>query len=179
MKDHDFIDTVDELRSEHTLQFRHGGVLYLAVFHQPFYLMKAQGRIPGYLPRTGIRRHDEHGVSEGHLVSEIVLELSLFEYLEQNVENIGMSLLYFVQQDNAVGPPADLLGKDTAFFVSYVSRGGPDQPRNIMLFHEIGHVDSYQGFLVPEEEPCKGFGQQCLAHPGRSEKDKRTHGAFR
>src|SRR3989304_360409 len=105
-----------------------------------------------------------------------VREPAVIEYLEQDVEDLGVRLLYFVKEHDRVRPSPYRFGEVAPLFIPDVARGSPDEPRDRVLFHELAHVDPYHGALVVKEElgqrPC-GF---CLSHAGRAEEDKRANG---
>jgi hypothetical protein len=79
-------------------------------------------------------------------------ELPLLQHLQQDVEHVRVRLLDLVEQDDRVGPAADLLGEKPALLVAHVSRRRSDQTGHVVLLHEVGHVDPDQGVLVAEQE---------------------------
>ena len=52
--------------------------------------------------RAQVGGHDDDGVLEVHLVAEAVGQLAVFEHLQQDVVNVRVGLLDFVQQDDGV-----------------------------------------------------------------------------
>ena len=74
------------------------------------------------LTGTCIRGHDNDGIAEIHKASVTVSESSFIEHLQEQVLDIGMCLLYLVEQDDGVGVTAHTLGELTALAVAYVSR---------------------------------------------------------
>jgi hypothetical protein len=90
----------------------------------------------------------------------------------EDIEHFGMRFLDLVQEDHAVGAAPDLFGEKPPFLVSHVPGRRPHQPGNIVLLHEIRHVDADQGILVSKEKLRQGLGQQALAHAGGAEEDE-------
>src|ERR1700682_2760023 len=66
----------------------------------------------------------------------------------------------------------DLLGQRPAFFVSDVSRGRTNQPRNRMLLHVFRHIDSDHHPFVIKQKFRQGASQFGLANPGGPQKDE-------
>src|SRR5260221_11395368 len=69
----------------------------------------------------GVARQNNDGVFEINRAAFAVLHPALVKDLDENLVNIGVGLLDFIQQHDAVGPPPDSLGKDAAFAVANVS----------------------------------------------------------
>ena len=64
-------------------------------------------RLRAQLARPGIRREDQDDVAEVGLAPGIVGQGGMIHHLKQDVENVGMRLFDFVQQDDAVRMRAD------------------------------------------------------------------------
>ena len=58
--------------------------------------------------RTGVGCHDEDRVLEIDLPTETVGQMAFFHDLEQHVEDIGVSLLDFVEQHHGIRSAANL-----------------------------------------------------------------------
>ena len=99
-------------------------------------------------------------------MAQVVRQLTLLQYLQQQVEHIGMGLLYLVQQHHGIGMATHLFRKHATLLESDVARRCAHQAAGIVLFHEIAHVHPNQGILAAEEEPGQGLGQQGLSHTG-------------
>ena len=52
--------------------------------------------------RAQVRRHDDDGVLEIHRVAEAVGQLAVFKHLQQDVVDIRVRLLDFVEQDDGI-----------------------------------------------------------------------------
>ena len=89
-----------------------------------------------------VRSHDDDGVLEVDTAAEAVGEASFVHHLKQEIEDIGMSLLDFVEKHDGVGATSNLLGELTAFLVSDVSRRCSDETRHCEFFHIFAHVDA-------------------------------------
>ena len=113
-----------------------------------------------------VRGHDDEAIAEIDRPSLAVGEPAVVEDLEQDVEDIGMSLLDLVQQDDGIGTPFDRLGQLAALFVPHVSGRSADQPGDGMLLHILGHVEPDHGALIVEQKSRQGAGQLGLADAG-------------
>src|SRR5205823_13458066 len=99
------------------------------------------------MPRADVRGHDDDRVLEIEGIVEIVSELTIFKDLQQDVEDIRMRLLDFVEQHYRVRSALHALGNLSALFVAYVPRRRPDQLRNRLLLHELRHIEPDQTLL--------------------------------
>jgi hypothetical protein len=84
--------------------------------------------------------------------------------------------LDFVEQDHAVRTATHGLGELPALFVADVSGRRPDEARDGVLLHVLGHVDADHGVLVVEQEFGEGTRRLGLADAGGAEEDERTDG---
>src|SRR5437879_3260161 len=179
VEDYNLIQPVEEFRVERPLYFVHHHF-----FHGPtanFVEAGLETEAGAFLqvPRAQVRGHNDDGVSEIHGVAEPVGQLSGFEYLQQNVEDVRMGLLDFIQQDDGVRRPADALGQLTALFVAHIPRRRADELRHRVFFHELRHVEANQRFLRPKKEFGQAAGDLGLADAGGPEEKEAAHGAHR
>ena len=142
MEDNHIVDTVQELRLEGVLQLAedlvfHRVIFVLVGFRLVFRLLEAHLCFPIEQGSTDVRGHDDNGVAEVYRASLGVGQLAIFQNLEQHVEDIGVSLFDFVEQDHAIGLTAYSLGKLTTFFITNISRRGTDEPSRRVSFHEL------------------------------------------
>src|SRR6266581_3271408 len=96
--------------------------------------------------------HQEIGASVGSENDDGVLEIdfaafavfhhAFVEDLIEKLEDIGMSLLAFVEKDDGIGAAANGFGEDAAFAVTNVPRRRAFEARNCMGLLILGHVDS-------------------------------------
>ncbi len=96
--------------------------------------------------------HDEDGVFEVDGAALTVGDAAVVEDLEEDIEDIGVGLFDFVEEDDAVGAAADGFGELAAFIVADVARRGSDETADGVFFHVLAHVDAGHGVFVVEEE---------------------------
>lgn len=126
--------------------------------------------------RTEVRGQNQDDVAEVHGAALTVGQAAVIEYLQQDVEDLGVCLLNLVEQDHRVGATAYSLGQLTALFVADVSGRGTDQARNGVLLGVLAHVDTYQGTLVIELELSQCLSQLGLTDTGRPRNRKEPIG---
>ncbi len=99
--------------------------------------------MPAFLqkPRAQVRGHDDDGVFEVHRVAQAVGQLAILENLQQDVVDVRMSLLDFVQQNDRIRRALHPLGQLAAFFVAYISGRRTDELGDRVLLHELRHVE--------------------------------------
>src|SRR2546421_12225065 len=184
MEDNDLINTIQELRLEGVLQFAEhltlhtlivslispGLVLRLLEAHRSLFI--EQGC-------TDIRGHDNDRIAEVYRTSFGISQLAIFKDLEKHVEDIGMSLFDFIEQDHTVGFTAYRLSQLATFLVTDVSGRCPDQTSRGMALHKLGHVDFDQGLFAPEHKFGKRLGQFGLTDTRWTHEDKGAIWPFR
>ena len=131
------------------------------------------------MARADVRGHDDDGVLEVDRVAEAVGELAVFKHLQQDVEDVGVGLLDFVEQHDGVGRTLDALGELAAFLVADVSRRRTDELGDGVLLHELRHIEADERLLAAEEELGEGAGHFGFADAGGSEEEERTDGTVR
>ena len=89
-----------------------------------------------------------------------------------------MGFFDFIEQDDRVGMTPYLLGELAAFFVADVAWRRADEPRNGVLLHILGHVDTHHGAFVVEQEFGEGASQFGFADAGWAEENERADGAL-
>ena len=119
--------------------------------------------------RADVRRHDDDRVLEVDTIAETVGEVAVFEHLQQDVEDVGMRLLDFVEQHDRVRVPLHLLGELTALFVPDIAGRRADQLRDRVLLHVLRHVEADQRVVAAEQEIGQRSRQFGLADAGRTE----------
>ncbi len=128
--------------------------------------------------RPQVRGHDEHRVLEVDGAALGVGQAAVVHHLQQHVEDIGVRLFDFVEEDDRVGTAMDGLGELAAFVVAHVARRRADEASHGVFFHVLAHVDAHHGLLVVEEELGERAGGFGFAHARRSKKNERTDGAL-
>ena len=95
-----------------------------------------------HLARSGIGRENQHDVPEIGLAARIVRERGVIHHLQQDVVDVRMRLLEFVEQDDAVRVRADRVDEQATLLEADVSRRRADEPRDRMLLHVLAHVEA-------------------------------------
>src|ERR1017187_5968893 len=131
------------------------------------------------MPSADVRGHDDDGVLEVDRVAEAVGQLAVFKNLQEDVEDIRMRLLDFVEQDDGVGGTLHAFGELAAFFVADVSRRRADQLRDRMLLHEFGHVEADQSLFGAEHELRQSARDFGLADARGAQDRERADGEVR
>nr|ADI18604.1 hypothetical protein [uncultured Rhodospirillales bacterium HF4000_24M03] len=163
----DFIQPVEEFRPEgspHNVHHRlpHGaGILALGLIGEDV--------------ATQIGGHHDQCILEIDQPPLPIGQPPVIEYLEQDVENIGMGFFDLVEQDDLIGPAADCFGQRAAFVVSDIAGRRPDQPGDRMYFHIFRHVDADHGGFVVEQELGQSAGQFSFADAGRPQEQERAN----
>src|SRR5207302_936535 len=129
---------------------------------------------PLQVPGSDVRRHDDDRVLEVDRVAESVGQLAVFKHLQQDVENIRMRLLDFVEQDDRVRSSLHAFSELSTLFVADISRRRADQLRDRVLLHELGHVEADQSLLRAKHKLRQGAGNFSLADARGSEEEERA-----
>ena len=77
----------------------------------------------GRLFRADIGREDNHRVFEAHRATVTVREYAVLENLKQDVEDIGVSLLDFVEKHHGIRLSAHFFRELSALFEAYQTGG--------------------------------------------------------
>ena len=83
-------------------------------------------------------------VAEVRLAAVGVGQHAAVHDLQQDVEDVRMRLLDFIEQQHAVRRLDDLLGQQAALVEADVARRRADQATDRMRFHVLGHVEADQ-----------------------------------
>ena len=84
-----------------------------------------------------VRSHDQDRILEIDHPAVVVGNATVVENLQQNVEDIGVSLLDLIEQDDAVRLVANSLGKRAAILVTHISRRRADEAADRELLHVL------------------------------------------
>src|ERR1017187_780964 len=169
-----FVEAVEEFGVER--------LLYLGAHHvldfrrHAFTRGGGKAQVAALLEEAGaqIGGHDDDGVLEIDLVAEAVGQLAVFEHLQQDVVNVRVRLLDLIEQDDGVRIALHALGELAALFIADVSGGRPEEFRDRVLLHVLGHVEAYQGLFAAEQEPRERARHFSLADAGGTEEQKRA-----
>ena len=97
-----------------------------------------------------------------------VRQPAVVEHLQQDIEDVRVGLLDFIQQHDRIRPAPDGLRKMAAFLVPDIAGRRTDQPCDRVFLHEFGHVDPDHGVLGIEQECGQCLRQFGLTDSGRS-----------
>src|SRR6266496_1111134 len=128
---------------------------------------------------ASVGSENDDGVLEVDFATFAVFHHAFVEDLIEKFENIGMSLLAFVEKDDGIRAAADGFGENAAFAVTNVPRRRSFEARNRMGFLILGHVDGDDvAFSAIEKigESQRGFR---FADAARTNKHEYTHGLAR
>ena len=78
---------------------------------------------------------------EVDLLAVVIRQLPVVHDLQQDVEQIGMGLLDFVEQEHGMRMLVDGIGEQPALIEPDIARRRTDQPRNRMTLHVLRHVE--------------------------------------
>src|SRR5882672_2011733 len=95
----------------------------------------------------------------------------MVHYLQQDVENVRVRLLDFVEEQYRVWMLGDCLGKQSALVETDVTGRRADQARHRMPFHVLGYVEADEFHTHRVSELARYFG---LAHPGGAAEQEAT-----
>ena len=174
VEDDDVIDAVEEFGAEVRLEFD---------LHLLLHLHGVLGRKFSFVEillddrRAEVAGHDDDGVLEIDGAALAVGEASVVEDLQEDVEDVVVGLLDFVEEDDAVGTAAHGFAELPAFLVSDVAGRRADEPRDGVFLHVFAHVDADHRGLVVEEKFREGARQLGLPHAGRPEENEGADGA--
>src|SRR3990172_9998060 len=87
-----------------------------------------------YRPRPDVGCHYDDGIPEINPSAKAVSKASIFEYLQEDIKHVMMSLLYLVKEDYGVRLSPDLFSKLSTLFITDVSRRGSHQPSGNLYF---------------------------------------------
>ena len=175
--EHDnLVDTVEELGAYPLLEHFHNGLLGFVEF-----VGRGHRRTGEFLAddlTAHVRGHDDDGVLEVAGASLVVGQAAVFEHLEEDVEDVGVCLLDFVEEDDGVGFAADGLGELSGLVVTHISRRCPNKAADAVALLVFGHVDTDHHVLVVEEHLGQGACELGLADAGGAEEDEGADGAL-
>ena len=114
--------------------------------------------------RPQIGGHQDNGVCIVDRPALTVGQSAVIEKLEEKVKHVRMSLLHFVEQNDAVWLAPDTVGQNSSFVVTHVSGRRSHKPSYRVFLHELAHVDADEGALIIKHELGQCLGQLGLAH---------------
>ena len=96
----------------------------------------------GQFGGAGIRRHDQDDIAEIDDFAVVIGQLPVIHDLQEDVEQVGMRLLDFVEQEDAVRMLVDRVGQEPALVKTDIARWRADQPRHGVPLHVLRHVEA-------------------------------------
>ena len=100
----------------------------------------------------------------------------MVHHLEQDVEQVGMGLLDFVEQQHAVRGLVDRVGQQAALIEADVARRRADQPRDGVALHVLAHVEAQELDAHHLGELARDLGLADAGRAGEQERANRTVG---
>ena len=125
---------------------------------------------------TQIGGQDQDGILEVHGTALGIRDATIVQNLQEDVEDIGMGLLHFVEEHHGVGLPANGFRQLAAFLITHIAGRRTDQAGHGELLHILGHVDANHVGLVIEEGLGQSLGQLRLTHAGGAKEQEGTDG---
>ncbi len=122
--------------------------------------------------------HDNDRVLEINRSPRSIGEPAVLENLQQDVEDIRVRLLYFIEEHYPIGTAANGFSKLTAFFITHITRRCADEPGDGEPLHVFRHIDPHYRLFIIEEELRQGAGEFGLSHSGGPQEDERPDGAL-
>lgn len=122
--------------------------------------------------RTDIRSDKDESVFEAYLSTFSVSQHAFIQDLEEDVENIRMGFLDFVEENDGRRVSPDAFGESTAIAVADVAGRRTDHLCDTVFFHEFAHIDTYETLFVAEIFSGEYFGKMCLPDTGRAEQEE-------
>src|SRR5262249_30694126 len=121
IEDNDLVEAIQEFRIENPFHFVHHELFHgLGASFIRAALESDSGALL-QMPRAKVGGHDDDGVTKIYGIAETIAELAVFKNLQQNIEDVGMRLLNFVEQDDRVRSATYAFRKLAAFFVADIA----------------------------------------------------------
>ncbi len=158
IKDHDLVQTVQELGAEMGPHRFHHLILGFRGI-RPF------GQLAECL-RPKVRRQNDQRLLEVHRAALTIGQHPIVQNLQQHVKDIRMRLFDFVEQDHLIGLAPHRFGQNTAFVIADIARRGTDQTRDRVFLHELGHIDAHHRVFVVKQILGQRLGQLGFTHAG-------------
>jgi hypothetical protein len=114
----------------------------------------------------GIGGHDQHDIAEIDRLAVVIGQAAIVHHLQQDVEQIGMGLLDFVEQQHAMRLLVDRIGQQAALIIADIARRRADQAADRVTLHIFRHVEALDRDAHDRSASClRHFG---LADAGRA-----------
>lgn len=101
---------------------------------------------------------------------------SVAEHLQEDVHDLRVRLLDFVEEDDGERLLTHAIGQHPALLEPDVAGRRADQFRDRVLLLELAHVEAQKGFFGVEQELGEFLGQERLAHAGGASEKEHAFG---
>ena len=128
MEHHDFVNPVEKFGPELLAQ----RIEHVAL-HSRERLRIIAATVRENQMAADVRCHDDDGVFEIYRSAMAIGQATVVENLEQDVEDVGMRLLDFVEQNDRVRSSSHRLGELPAFIVPDIAGGAPIRRATVCL----------------------------------------------
>ena len=120
----------------------------------------------------GIRGHDDDGVLEVGGTPLVIGQPTIIEYLQQDVEDIRMRLLYLIEKHYGIRFATNSLGELSTLIIAYISRRRTNQTRDTVFLLILTHIDTRHHGLIVEQVIGQCLRQLCLTDTGGTQEDE-------
>ena len=97
----------------------------------------------------------------------------MIHHLQQDVEDVRVGFLDFIQHQHRVGRLRDGIGQQSPLIKPHIAWRGPDQARHRVLLHVFAHIETQE---VHPERTRQLLGQFGFPYPRRTGKQKGADG---
>ena len=111
-----------------------------------------------HLGGAGVGGHDQDHVAEIDLLAGMIGQLAVVHHLQQDVEEVRVGLLDFIEQQHAMRMLVDGVGEQAALVEADIAGRRADQARDGVPLHIFGHVEADQLDAERGGERLGGFG---------------------
>ena len=101
--------------------------------------------------------------------------MSVIEYLKQNVKYIRVRFLNLIKKKNTVWISAHLFTELSAFVITNISRRRSNQFGHTVFLHIFRHIHTDHCLFTAKHRFCQRFGKFCLTDTRWAEEQKRTN----
>ena len=133
-------------------------------------MLREPDRRPGHILSARIGRHDQHDIAKIGLTTVVVRQGAVIHDLQQQVEDVRVCLLDFVEQHDAVWVLGDGFGQQATLIKADVSGRCADQSRDGMSLHVLRHVIAQQLDTHDHRQLATDLGLTYARGPGKQER---------
>ena len=89
----------------------------------------------------GIGRHNQDDIAEINCLAMMIGKAAVIHDLQQNVEQVGVRLFDFIEQQYTMRALVDCIGEQSALVEADITRRSTDQAAYAVPFHIFGHIE--------------------------------------